>query len=147
MKAAVYLRVSTTEQNAENQLPALEAYAASQGWTIAGVYSEEASAWRAGHQRELSRMLEDLRSGKRKYDRLLVWSLDRLSRQGPLQVLTLLDSFRRLGCPVVSVKEPWSDAPFSDAMFSLVAWVARYESERRSERTRPLCARHHRTAR
>jgi DNA invertase Pin-like site-specific DNA recombinase len=34
MKAALYLRVSTTEQNVDNQLPALEAYANSRGWQI-----------------------------------------------------------------------------------------------------------------
>ena len=55
---------------------------------------------------------------------------------GPLQVLTLIDTFKRLGCLVVSIKEPWIDTPFSDVMYSLIAWVERYESERRSERTR-----------
>ena len=52
------------------------------------------------------------------------------------QILTLIDNFKRLGCLVVSIKEPWIDTPFSDVMYSLIAWVERYESERRSERTR-----------
>jgi len=135
-RCAAYLRVSTTEQTVDNQLPELERYADIQGWQIAEVYAEETSAWRNGHQKELARLLEDLRSGNKKYSHLLVWSLDRLSRQGPLQVLTLIDTFKRLGCLVVSIKEPWIDTPFSDVMYSLIAWVARYESERRSERTR-----------
>jgi putative DNA-invertase from lambdoid prophage Rac len=136
MKVAIYARVSTEEQSALNQMPALEEFAKARGWEITEVYAEQASAWQDGHQRELSRLLNDLRSGKRRYDHVLVWALDRLSRQGPLHVLTLLDTFKRLGAPLVSLQEPWSDAPFSDAMFSLVAWVARYESERRSERTK-----------
>ena len=135
-KCVLYLRVSTEEQTVQNQLPELEAFAKSRGWEIVEIYQEEASAWRNGHQRELSRLLNDLRSGKRRYDHILVWALDRLSRQGPLHILTLLDTFKQLGAPLISVKEPWSDTPFSDAMFSLVAWVARYESERRSERTK-----------
>lgn len=136
IRCAFYLRVSSEEQTVENQLPAIKAFAQARGWVIVEVYQEEASAWRSGHQKELSRLLNDLRSGKRKYDHILVWALDRLSRQGPLHVLTLLDTFKQLGAPLVSIQEPWSDAPFSDAMFSLVAWVARYESERRSERTK-----------
>ena len=44
MKAALYLRVSTTEQNVDNQLPALEAYAESRGWQIVETYRENKSA-------------------------------------------------------------------------------------------------------
>lgn len=132
---AVYLRVSSSKQETDNQRPDIELYCQSQGWEMAEVYSEEASAWKDGHQTELSRLLNDLRSGKRKFSQVVVWSLDRLSRQGPLAVLTLMDSFKRLGCPVVSVKEPWSNTPVSDVLYSLVAWVAMYESQRRSERT------------
>ena len=42
------------------------------------------------------------------------------------QILTLIDNFKRLGCLVVSIKEPWIDTPFSDVMYSLIAWVERY---------------------
>jgi len=105
MKAALYLRVSTTEQNVDNQLPALEAYAESRGWQIVETYRENESAWRAGHQRELARLLADIRGGKRKYDVLLIWALDRLSRQGIGPLLQLINSFEVYGCHVVSVNE------------------------------------------
>lgn len=39
------------------------------------------SSWKAGHRRELARLLDDTRFGKRKYDYLLIWSLDRLCGQ------------------------------------------------------------------
>jgi len=138
MKAALYLRVSTTEQNVDNQLPALEAYARSRGWQISGVYSESESAWKSGHQAELSRLLKELRTGQRKYDVVLIWALDRLSRLGPLTILTLVDSFKRAGCKVVSLQEPWTevDGAINDVLYSLIAWVAKYESDRRSERTK-----------
>jgi DNA invertase Pin-like site-specific DNA recombinase len=137
MKAALYLRVSSQEQHSDNQLPSLESYCQGKGWQIAEVYSESESAWRNGHQAELSRLLTDLRSGRRKYDVVLVWALDRLSRLGPLAVLTLIDSFKRCNCRVVSLSEPWTevDGPLSDILYSLVAWVAKFESDRRSERT------------
>jgi DNA invertase Pin-like site-specific DNA recombinase len=49
MIAALYLRVSTTEQNADNQLPALEAYVERRGWLIIETYRENESARRFGH--------------------------------------------------------------------------------------------------
>ena len=72
MKAALYLRVSTIEQHVDNQLPALEAYAESRGWQIVETYRENENGWRAGHQRELARLLADIRGGKRNYDVLLI---------------------------------------------------------------------------
>jgi len=137
-RVAIYLRVSTGEQTVENQLPALDQWVADRGHELVAVYAENESAWRAGHQRELARLLSDIRSGRRKYDILLVWALDRLSRQGPLAVLSLIDNLRSCGCQVVSLKEPFTDLPngLDSVMYAMVAWVARWESERRSERTK-----------
>ena len=144
MKAALYLRVSTTEQNVDNQLPALEAYAESRGWQIVETYRENESAWRAGHQRELVRLLADIRGGKRKYDVLLIWALDRLSRQGIGPLLQLINSFEVYGCHVVSVNENWThpDAgPMREMFIAMSAWAAKFESDRRSERTKAGLAR------
>ena len=80
MKAAVYLRVSSNEQNIGNQYPALEAYANNRGYEIVRAYEEEESAWRSGHQRKLANLIEDAR--QRKFQVVLVWALDRLSREG-----------------------------------------------------------------
>ena len=144
MKAALYLRVSTTEQNVDNQLPALEAYADSWGWQIVETYRENESVWRAGHQRELARLLADIRGGKRKYDVLLIWALDRLSRQGIGPLLQLINSFEVYGCHVVSVNENWThpDAgPMREMFIAMSAWAAKFESDRRSERTKAGLAR------
>jgi DNA invertase Pin-like site-specific DNA recombinase len=143
MRVAAYIRVSTEEQNRENQRPALESYAQQRGWEIVEVYQETASAWKNGRQRELARLLKDVRSGRRKYDVLLVWALDRLSREGPLAVLTLIDSLKARGVKVESVQEPFTSLPygFDDVIYSFLAWVARYESDRRSERTKAGLAR------
>ncbi len=137
MKAALYLRVSTQEQSTDNQLPVLQAYAAGKGYEVAATYAENESAWRNGHQHELAKLLSDIRSGYRHYDILLVWSLDRLSRLGPLAVLTLIDNFKSLGVKVESCQEPFTALPygFDSVIYSFLAWVARYESDRRSERT------------
>lgn len=72
MKAVIYSRVSTTEQSTDNQTPVLEAWAKQRGFEVVGIYQEAESAWKAGHQKELARLLADIRDGRRKIDAVLV---------------------------------------------------------------------------
>ncbi len=137
VKAVAYIRVSTGQQDVSNQLPAIEKYCQVEGYELVKIYQEAESAWRNGHQAELSRLLVDIRSGKRKYDRLIIWSLDRLSRGGIGQLFGLIHTFRQYGCQVVSCNEPWleSSGPAGDLLLAVTAWIAEFESKRRSERT------------
>ncbi|GAF77016.1 unnamed protein product, partial [marine sediment metagenome] len=80
MKCVIYSRVSSQEQTLENQIPVLAKWAQSRGFELVEIYQEMESAWRNGHQRELARLLDNAR--KRKFDIVLVWALDRLSREG-----------------------------------------------------------------
>ena len=76
MKVIIYSRVSTGEQDTTNQTMVLFDWAKRRGFEVAGIYQEEESAWKAGHQRELARLLDD--ASKRRFDAVLVWALDRL---------------------------------------------------------------------
>lgn len=137
MKCAAYLRVSSNSQDVSNQLPELEAFAKARNWEITGYYAENESSWRVGHQKELARLLDALRSGARKYDVCLVWSLDRLCRGGIPAIFTLISSFRQYGCAVISVKESWTETatgPMAELLTAIVAWVGKFESDRKSER-------------
>ena len=136
MKAALYLRVSTTEQEAANQRPALEDYAKRHDLNIVLTYTEAESAWKNGHQTELTRLLEDARHGK--FQVVLVWALDRLSREGPLAILSLVERLKRCGVKVISYQESWTEAPgeLADILYAITGWVARMESQRRSDRTK-----------
>ena len=138
MRVAAYLRVSTQEQTTANQSPAIEAWVKSRGHELIEVSQENESAWRNGHPRELARLLSDLRSGRRKYDILLVWSLDRLTRAGIAAILTLVNTFKSYGCQVVSIQESWTEqaGPMAELLYSITAWVAEFESQRRSERVK-----------
>ncbi|MBI4201591.1 MAG: recombinase family protein [Chloroflexi bacterium] len=141
MRAALYLRVSTQEQHTQNQLPALMVMAQRHEDKVVAIYQEAESAWRAGHQANLARLLEDAHKGR--FQTLYVWSMDRLTRAGPLAILGLVDRLRRSGVRVVSYQEPWTEAPgeLGDLLYSIVGWVARMESQRRSERTKAGLAR------
>jgi len=136
MRAALYLRVSSSEQETANQRPALDGLAVRLGFEVVEVYQENESAWKNGHQHELARLIED--SYKGKFEAVLVWALDRLSREGPLAILTLVDKLKRYGVRVISYQESWTEAPgeLADILFAICGWVARMESERRSERTK-----------
>jgi DNA invertase Pin-like site-specific DNA recombinase len=105
------------------------------------IYEENESAWRSGHQHVLSQLVND--AARRRFDAVLVWALDRLSREGPLAILTLVNKLGRCGVKVLSYQEPWTEAPgeIADLLYSLTGWVARMESQRRSERTKAGLAR------
>jgi len=138
MNTAAYLRVSTDQQTADNQLPAILEYCKAHNMPEPVIYSENESAWRRGHQTELARLLRELRTGRRRYEYLIVWSLDRLSRQGIAATLQLIDSFEVQGCKVVSIQESWiaEAGPMREMFASMAAWAAKFESDRRSERTK-----------
>ena len=141
MKVVIYSRTSTTDQNPVNQSMVLNEWAEQRGWEVVKVYEEQESAWKAGHQKELSRLLDD--AGKRRFDMVLVWALDRLSREGPLAILTLVNRLKNCGVKVISYQESWTEAPgeLADLLYALTGWVARMESHRRSERTKAGLAR------
>jgi putative DNA-invertase from lambdoid prophage Rac len=69
---------------------------------------------------------------------LLVWALDRLAREGPLDTLQVVERFAKLGVQVVSHQESWTEGAgeLRDLLLAIVGWVARFESVRRSERTK-----------
>src|SRR5215469_1966528 len=77
MRAAIYARVSTTDQNCELQLRELQAYGERQGWSIVETYQDTLSGAKSNRP-DLNRSMFDARS--RKFDCLLVWKLDRFGR-------------------------------------------------------------------
>ncbi len=140
-RAVIYSRVSTEEQTTANQADVLSAWANQREYTLGEIYQEQESAWKAGHQKELARLVDDAR--RRKFDTVLVWALDRLSREGPLAILTLVNRLKICGVKVISYQESWTEAPgeLGELLCALSGWVARMESQRCSERTKAGLAR------
>ncbi len=90
---------------------------------------------------ELANLLADAR--KSRFHVVLVWALDRLSREGDLAILSRAHKLSVCGVKVLSYQESWTEAPgeLSELLYTLTGWVARMESQRRSERTRAGLAR------
>ena len=136
---AIWCRVSKTEQETANQLDELRQWAQRKGFEVTREYVFEvsASSGSARHREMLGQALADARLGR--FEVMLVWALDRVSREGVGATLAILRRFAGHGTPVWSLKEPWTetaDPRMAELLASLYAWMAAEESRRRSERTR-----------
>lgn len=143
--AALWLRVSTDEQDHENQRPALEQFAAHHGYGIATAYELDDSAWNGGkdggaYRATLAQALDDAHKGR--FRVLIVWALDRLTRGGAEDALRLVRQFRERGAMIVSVQESWlnGSAEVQDVLVAFAGWMAQQESARKSERVKAALA-------
>ena len=135
-RVAIYARVSTTKQETENQVVQLREYAARMGWSVAEVLKETEHGWEP--EREKLQELLDL-ARFREIDIALVWALDRFSRQGVAATLKLVEDLHRSGVKLWSYQEPFlreSDPAMAELVLSFLAWAAKQEHMRISERTK-----------
>jgi putative DNA-invertase from lambdoid prophage Rac len=144
--AAVWLRVSTGHQETDNQVPDIERFTAHHGYEVTGTYTVSESAGNGGkdggeYKRALKQALDDAHAGK--FSVLIVWALDRITREGAEGALRIIRQFRECGCIVVSVKESWLNGSpeIQDVLVAFAGWMAQQESARRSERIRAGLAR------
>ena len=144
MRTALYARVSTRDkgQDIDNQLHDLRTHCARQGWEVVTEYVEEVSGAKAESQREqFAAMMQA--AHQRKFDLLLFWSLDRLTREGASATLNYLARLTAAGVQYKSYTEQYLDTTgiFADAIISILATVAKQERLRLSERTKAGVAR------
>lgn len=136
-RAAVYARVSTEkgQQDPESQLLQLREYCARQGWAIAEEYIDRASG-KSGDRQAFKRMFQD--ASRRRFDVLVVWALDRLTRQGVLETFEYIRNLTRYGVQFESFTEPHfrTTGPAGELMLAVAAWIAQQERIRLAERTK-----------
>jgi DNA invertase Pin-like site-specific DNA recombinase len=137
MRIAIYARVSTKDkgQDAENQLVQLREFASRQGWQIVREFVDRESGGKSDRS-EFQAMFEA--ASQRKFNLLLFWALDRLSREGVLETLQHLNRLTSYGVGFRSFTEQYFDSCgiFKDAVISILATIAKQERIRLSERTR-----------
>jgi DNA invertase Pin-like site-specific DNA recombinase len=119
---------------------ALREYCAKQGWEIAGEYVDHETGG-TSRRPHFQRMFADARA--RKFDLLLFWSLDRLSREGVSATLGHLERLTAAGVNWRSFTEEYLDSTgvFRDAVIAILAVIAKQERIRRSERASAAIAR------
>src|SRR5690242_16357517 len=150
-KAAVWARVSTTDQKTANQLHELAEWADRRGLDVAATFVTEDSAWdKPGNGKgEFDKARADLLNGARlgHYQVVLIWAIDRLSRKGIEDTLAIMRQLYEHGCDIWSHQEPWlvtSEPRMRELLVSFMAWMAEQESARRSERIKAGIARRRR---
>lgn len=132
-RAAIYVRVSTAEQETDLQENELREYADNRGWSCV-VYRDKAQSGVKKDRPALVALMADLR--RRKIDVVVVWALDRLARSLK-QLLSIAEECRLLGVDLVSLKQNVDTTlPAGRLTFQVLGAVAEFEREMLRERVK-----------
>jgi len=139
MKVALYSRVSTLDkgQDTENQLIQLRAYCQRQGWEIVKEYTDKVSGGKGREKRpQFSMMLHEARL--KHFDAVLVWALDRFSREGVAKTFEYIRELDSYGVKFISHQERYFDTMgvWKEAVMAIMATLAELERSRMSERVK-----------
>lgn len=134
MKTALYLRVSTAHQNADNQLHELERVAAARGWNIVRTFRDDGISGAKGRDGRpaLDALLKA--ATRREFDLIAVWSIDRLGRSLQHLVTTVNDlhaSGVQLYCHQQALD---TTSPSGKLMFGVFSSFAEFERDLIRER-------------
>lgn len=134
----IYARVSTSsDQDCQNQIIQLKDYAGKQGWKILDTITDVCSGGKDANERlGLDKIFK--MAHQKKFDVLLFWALDRLSREGSRKTIEYLTRLDNYGVAWHSFTEQYlsSLGVFSDCIISLLSALAKQEKVRIGERTR-----------
>jgi DNA invertase Pin-like site-specific DNA recombinase len=133
MKAAIYARVSTLDQEPENQLQELRRYVTARGWT-AQEYVDRGVSGAKDRRPALDQLLAEAR--RRRFDVVVCWRLDRLGRSLK-HLITLLEEFQALGIAFISLAEGIdATTPAGKLQMHILGAIAEFERGRIVERVR-----------
>jgi DNA invertase Pin-like site-specific DNA recombinase len=133
-RAALYSRVSTSDQTCENQLRDLRAVARQRGWSVVQEFVDSGISGAKHSRPALDQLVDHVRRGK--VDVIAVAGLDRLGRS-TTHVLSLLEEFNVSGVEFVSLREGVdSRTPAGKLVLSILASVAELERELIRDRVR-----------
>ena len=147
MKVAIYARVSKDEasssgrlQDPENQILPLRKYCEAMNWELKEEFVDRASGGNSNRP-EFQRMLAKVRM--RHFDIILVWALDRFSREGMTNKLSYIKQLKTYNTGLKSIQESWLDTSqegVAELLLAIFSWVAAEEKRKISERTKAALA-------
>jgi DNA invertase Pin-like site-specific DNA recombinase len=133
MRCAIYARVSTLDQEPENQLVELRRYVTARGWSSVEHVDRGVSGAK-DRRPALDVLLKEAR--RRRFDVLVVWRLDRLGRN-LRHLVILLEELQALGIAFVSLGEGIdATTPAGKLQMHILAAIAEFERARIAERVR-----------
>ena len=137
-KVAIYVRVSTTNQveegySIEEQKDKLSSYCDIKDWSVYKVYTDGGFSGSNTNRPALENLIKDAK--KRKFDTVLVYKLDRLSRSQKDTLYLIEDIFIKNNIAFLSLQENFdTSTPFGKAMIGLLSVFAQLEREQIKER-------------
>ena len=138
-RVAIYLRVSTDDQHADNQLLQLRNFC--EGWNgheLVAEYVDQESGTRGRRERkDFDRMFAD--ADRRRFDVLLFWALDCFSREGIRKTISYLQRLDDCGVAFKSYTEPFLDTDnelIAHIVLGVSSYYAQQEALRISDRTK-----------
>lgn len=137
-KVAIYVRVSTTNQAEEGysideQKDKLKSYCQIKDWNVYKVYTDGGFSGSNTERPALEKLIKDAKN--KKFDTVLVYKLDRLSRSQKDTLYLIEEVFIKNGIEFLSLQENFdTSTPFGKAMIGLLAVFAQLEREQIKER-------------
>lgn len=138
MKIAIYVRVSTLEQaesgySIEEQIDKLTKYCEIKNWDIYKTYKDRGFSGSTLDRPAISKLITD--ANRQKFDAVLVYKLDRLSRSQKDTLFLIEDVFTKNKISFVSLNENFdTSTPFGKASIGILAVFAQLEREQIKER-------------
>ena len=149
MKIALYARVSLDEtdkesrrfQDPENQLKPLREFSKPMGYEIVQEYVDKMSGANPARP-QFRKMMQD--AMLRRFGGILVWKIDRFSREGVIPTMAYIKQLRDRHCWLKSMTEGWLDTSqegMTDIILAIMSWMAAEERKKISDRTKAGIAR------
>ena len=138
-KVAIYVRVSTARQDQEGysiplQKERLIAYCKAKGWVVAGLFVDPGHSGSSLERPGIQKLMDGVAAGK--FDVVLVYKLDRLSRSQKDTLYLIEDVFMANNCDFVSLQESFDTTTiYGRAMVGILSVFAQMERETITERT------------
>jgi len=143
-KTVIYIRVSTDTQTEESQKKPCIEFCETRHYNIIDTIADHSrSAYKNVKRPGYDKILELAK--KRQIDHIVVWSLDRLTRKGIQDLKNVITYLKAYDVQLHSVQEQWIEQInipggmgdlFKDFFFGLAGFLAKAESDRKSERVK-----------
>lgn len=138
MRVALYPRVSGHEQEDNYSIPEqidrMKKYCASRDWMVYKIYTDSVQSGADMDRPGLQSLIKDCEAGK--FDMVLVYKLDRLSRSQKDVLYLVEDVFEKYDVGFTSMTENFdTSTPFGKAVLGVLAVFAQLERDKITERT------------
>ena len=138
IRVALYPRVSTLEQardgySINEQIERMKKYCEAHGWEVVKIYTDAGYSGGDTERPGLQELIKDAENHR--FDAVLVYKLDRLSRSQKDTLTLIEDVFLPNGVNFISMTENFdTSTPFGRAMLGILSVFAQFEREQIKER-------------